>query len=480
MTAGTNPVATFALPVFTVDDATTYRTKLDGNSAVAKRAIDAFAPHAATSPAMSVVVDAGFIVSLPPTGQQTVTEVAQQTVTITTAPTTPNNRIDLVVIAAGTGTASVVAGTPATSPTAPALPAGKSQIAQVSVPYGTATITGSKITDLRAVWTNGAPGLPWAIGGGTGNAITATYTPANAALTDGLVLTVRCPGANTSATPTFAPDGLTAHTITRAGGKALVPGDIPGNLSEAVLRYNLANTRWELLNPGIVAIPWAVAGGSANALTFAPTVPVAALYDGLLITGRATAANTTTAPTVAVSGLAATVVTKRGGAALVAGDIASGSDLILRYIAAGPSWDLVNAPSSAAALTGAAINAALGYTAGNAAYVGSMKGGVTVATTSALSNDQVGYLIRCTNYGGITLTLPTSGTPVGATFIFSFAGAGNAVSFAAENSSAVRIAGNVLYGTVTYIGAQAVYDSQNWIVNLWATWANLDNSSGGL
>src|SRR6185437_3048659 len=49
----------------------------------------------------------------------------------------------------------------------------------------------------------------------------------------------------------FAPDGQAAHPITKKGGAPLLAGDIPGALAECLLRYNLANTRWELLNPQV-------------------------------------------------------------------------------------------------------------------------------------------------------------------------------------------------------------------------------------
>jgi hypothetical protein len=91
----------------------------------------------------------------------------------------------------------------------------------------------------------------FAVGAGTAQAITAVYSPPNTALTDGMELRVRALLANTATAPTFAPDGLTAHPITKFGGKALIAGDIYGALHEMLLRYNLANTRWELLNPRI-------------------------------------------------------------------------------------------------------------------------------------------------------------------------------------------------------------------------------------
>ncbi|OFZ67378.1 MAG: hypothetical protein A2V79_09205 [Betaproteobacteria bacterium RBG_16_56_24] len=89
----------------------------------------------------------------------------------------------------------------------------------------------------------------WVAAGGTADAITANYTPDIYALVDGQLCFVRAGAANATATPTFAPDGLTAYTITLDGGAALSPGNIAGAGHELILRYNLANTRWELLNP---------------------------------------------------------------------------------------------------------------------------------------------------------------------------------------------------------------------------------------
>jgi hypothetical protein len=95
----------------------------------------------------------------------------------------------------------------------------------------------------------------WAVAVGTSDAITATLAPPITALTDGQLIYLRTSGANTTVAPTFAPNGLAAHPITRAGGGALNIGDIPGTLAEIILRYNVANTRWELLNPNTPNIP---------------------------------------------------------------------------------------------------------------------------------------------------------------------------------------------------------------------------------
>jgi hypothetical protein len=89
----------------------------------------------------------------------------------------------------------------------------------------------------------------WAVALGTPDALTATLAPPITALADGQLLYLRASGANATAAPTFAPNGLAAHPITRAGGGALNVGDIPAALAEIILRYNATSTRWELLNP---------------------------------------------------------------------------------------------------------------------------------------------------------------------------------------------------------------------------------------
>lgn len=94
--------------------------------------------------------------------------------------------------------------------------------------------------------------FPIAIAAGTANAITADYTP-DVSLTDLTMVAFRATAANTTTTPTFAPDGLTARTIVKNGGIALVAGDIPGNLAICIVQYDLANTRWELINPAVQA-----------------------------------------------------------------------------------------------------------------------------------------------------------------------------------------------------------------------------------
>ena len=89
----------------------------------------------------------------------------------------------------------------------------------------------------------------WVDSGGTADAITAAYSIPLTTLVDGQLCHVRAGAANATTTPTFSPNGITARTIVKEGGSVLVAGDIAGDGHELVLRYDLTNTRWELLNP---------------------------------------------------------------------------------------------------------------------------------------------------------------------------------------------------------------------------------------
>jgi microcystin-dependent protein len=110
----------------------------------------------------------------------------------------------------------------------------------------TGVATGTNRTDYAALGQVQDSKANWVAAGGTVDAITATYSPAITTLVDGQECNIRTTGTNVSTTPTFAPNGLTARTIVKNGGTALVAGDMP---LEAILRYTLASTRWELLNP---------------------------------------------------------------------------------------------------------------------------------------------------------------------------------------------------------------------------------------
>lgn len=118
---------------------------------------------------------------------------------------------------------------------------------------------------------------PWAVAGGTANAITAAFTPTVTSLLDGQVLSFRALLANTTTTPTFQADATTARVITKRGGAALAVGDIPAPAAECIVRYNLANTRWELLNAARPAVlTTADIGGAGTGITTDVVISAAA------------------------------------------------------------------------------------------------------------------------------------------------------------------------------------------------------------
>ncbi len=133
-----------------------------------------------------------------------------------------------------------------------------------------------------------ATGIPSAQAGGTVDALTATFEPATATaeLQDGTMFFVEAAGANTTTTPTFSPDGLTARTITKNGGQALVAGDIRGAGHKLLLSYDESSTRYELLNPALVAASTTAIGISRLATT-AETQAMASAVLGVTPAGLA-------------------------------------------------------------------------------------------------------------------------------------------------------------------------------------------------
>lgn len=84
---------------------------------------------------------------------------------------------------------------------------------------------------------------------GTVDAITAVFSPTFTAWVDKMRGTFRAGGANTSTTPTFAPDGLAAKTFVKENLAALAAGDIVGAGHEVEWIYNATADKVILLNP---------------------------------------------------------------------------------------------------------------------------------------------------------------------------------------------------------------------------------------
>ena len=156
-------VATKTQPNYTTQAAASYKAAIDAITAVHDRMGGAFAAHeqdqGSPAPDLSVRVDAGFVLN-----GITLSEIAAQTVTGFTVPSSGQERIDRVVVDASTGVASRVAGTAVSgspSATPPAIPAGSLPCCQVRMTSSATAVLNSMITDERVTF-----GMPYAAGNG--------------------------------------------------------------------------------------------------------------------------------------------------------------------------------------------------------------------------------------------------------------------------------------------------------------------------
>lgn len=155
----------------------------------------------------------------------------------------------------------------------------------------------------------------WVDSGGTADSLTATYSPAITTLVDGQFCYVRAGAANATTTPTFSPNGLTARVIVKNGGSALAAGDIAGDGHELILRYDLTNTRWELLNP---SAPNVVVGGPIATVASSATIVLNSTTTNYFdITGTTSITGITLAEGVEVTAKFAGALTLTNGANLI-------------------------------------------------------------------------------------------------------------------------------------------------------------------
>jgi hypothetical protein len=183
-------------------------------------------------------------------------------------------------------------------------------------PSGPTALTGSELqigqavtlvydgTQFQIISDLGATSIGWVVAGGTADTLTAAIPVAS--LTDGLFVRVRATAANATTTPTLNVNSLGAKTITKRGGTALVAGEIAGALYECLFVYNLANTRWELLNPAPVTM---TAGDSSLAVATTAFINAAGVPIRKVSTQKITASGTYTAP----AGLVFAIVEAVGG-----------------------------------------------------------------------------------------------------------------------------------------------------------------------
>ena len=164
-----------------------------------------------------------------------------------------------------------------------------------------------------------------AIAAGTADALTAVFEPAVKQLTRATSLTVCAQFQNETQAPTFKADETSALPIVKGTGQPLEKGDIKGAGHWLDLRYDENINKWILMNPanGIVTngIACAQAGGTADAIKALFNPPIIELKNGLKVSIRTTAANTSTEPYLQIENFEACPIVKNINQPLSAGDI---------------------------------------------------------------------------------------------------------------------------------------------------------------
>lgn len=277
--SGTNPVALYSLlNNATVSDVTTYKGQIDANSVVAARIVDNFAPHAAASPNMTVILDAGHIFD-----GITQTEVAQQTSGAIAAPSGSNKRIDRAVIDRFTGTLSIITGTPTTgTPAVPAITAGNAPVAQIGTTASPLLSTTTAITNSMIVDERDTPVLGRGTAGenNVGNTLKASGNTLNTKLTTegslasastadlGSITTTNI--INITGTTTITSFGTSATTdnplyITRFSGAVLLTNGanllVPGAANYTTAAGDVFS--WKYENPVWRCVGYALASGKS-------------------------------------------------------------------------------------------------------------------------------------------------------------------------------------------------------------------------
>lgn len=94
------------------------------------------------------------------------------------------------------------------------------------------------------------------------------------------------------------------------------------------------------------AITYAVAGGTANALTAALPIAPTALTDGMTVRIRPAATSTSATPTLNLNAHGAKTITNPDGSSLVDGALAAGAPAMLLYSALTDKWILLTQPTN--------------------------------------------------------------------------------------------------------------------------------------
>ena len=206
-----------------------------------------------------------------------------------------------------------------------------------------------------------------AIAEGTADALSASFETPVRQLANATTLTVCAQFRNETQTPSFRADETSALTIVKGTGQPLEIGDIRGAGHWLELRYDENLNKWVLMNPatGIVTngIACAEAGGSADVITAHFSPPVTELKNGLKVSIRATAANTSTEPLLQIDTFEACPIVKNIDQPLRAGDISGkGYWIDCQYDGVNRKWILQN-PAKGIVHTGVPVGTVIHFAA---------------------------------------------------------------------------------------------------------------------
>lgn len=161
---------------------------------------------------------------------------------------------------------------------------------------------------------------------GSADALVATFNPPVIQLTNAMTLTVRAIARNETAVPTFRADATSVLPIVKGNDQPLEKGDIHGEGYWLDLRFDGELNKWVLLNPAssIVTsgIPATQATGTPDAIVAKFDPAIIDLKNGMKVSIRATAANTSSEPYLQIENFEAYPMVKGINQPLAEGDIA--------------------------------------------------------------------------------------------------------------------------------------------------------------
>jgi hypothetical protein len=223
-----------------------------------------------------------------------------------------------------------------------------------------------------------------------------------------------------------------------SGGTSCV-GQLPATITAGFARYATPGTvqgvcasqlSSALINLNDLTGIYAAGGGSANAQTVTVTPAATSLVAGLHVQWLPTAANTTTTPTLAVSGLTAKTITKCGTSALAASDLTTTAIASATYD--GTEWQLGNPQAAGCGSSGS------GTPGGSNTQVqydnGGVFGGISVFT-----------------YDGTNLADTAPSTAIGNTIVVTTGPS----ALAALTSTITAVATSIPFSTTGYATATA-------------------------